>query len=1096
MDRGRARVKMRAMGLGRRIARAVGAGALIAACFAGGTLLRLAHSPVALPDWVLTRIEARASRDLGGARAELGEVALGWDRAAGALRLVVREATLSRDGRPLAVLPEARVAVGARALLGGAVRPRSLALDGLELDAARDGSGRWSLAWGGGGGALPRDGAALLAAVDAAMDAPALEGLAEIALRDVRVRVSDAATGLSEVVAGDAMLARDGPGARLDLSARGEGSGAELTATLRRDAAGGRAAVALEGLTIAALREALPEVRALRLADGSLRADARIALGVDGVAGPIEGHVEASDLTVAGRRSERLRLGFAWTPGDRRIALPELTLRSEDLSLAASGQAILEAGLVGPMQLQLRLSEAVLDPEGLFEHPVRFDDGVVEARLSQRPLALRVGQAMVTGPAGLARGSADLTFPDGRPAGAVDAEVPAMAVGDLRPLWPEGLAPEARRWFRENLIDGRARDVRAALRLTPGAAPRVAASLAFEEGTVLYMRTMPPAERARGAIQVTGGRVSIRVDAGSVPALGPDASPSPELGRVDVAGTRIVLPDALSRPPEGRVDLRARARVGDVLTLLDNPPFRLLTRLRRSSALASGVAEARVSVVLPLRRGNAPADVDWRVDARLRDVTSDRIVPGRRLDADALTLTADARAVAVAGRMRLEGMPFEGRWRQALPPPATEPPDPDAPPRAVALPEPGRVRGTATVTPAGLARLGVAPAALRLDGTARAVVDVTIPQGSPPRLRIESDLAGLAVSLPAIGWRKAAGTRADLALDAVLGDAPEVRSLTLDAPGLSAEGRLAFAGGALAEGRFDAVRTPWFRGVVTLTGRGRGVAPAVVVRGGRADLRGALDALDGGGGGGGGGEGAPVTVSLDRLQVTDAIALTDLRADLRGGAGRFSGAVNGAAAVSGALAPRDGGTAVQVDAADAGAALRAAGLFRDARGGRMRLILTPGPAPGVLDGTVRGEGITVRDAPALASLLQALSVVGLVQQLAGQGLPFETVEADIQLRPGGVVLRRGAAVGPAMSITADGAFDTGRGRLDLQGVVSPIYFVNGLFGALFSRRDEGLFGFSYRLTGATASPQVSVNPLSILTPGRFRDIFRRAPPGG
>jgi hypothetical protein len=32
------------------------------------------------------------------------------------------------------------------------------------------------------------------------------------------------------------------------------------------------------------------------------------------------------------------------------------------------------------------------------------------------------------------------------------------------------------------------------------------------------------------------------------------------------------------------------------------------------------------------------------------------------------------------------------------------------------------------------------------------------------------------------------------------------------------------------------------------------------------------------------------------------------------------------------------------------------------------------------------------------------------------------------------------------------------------------------------------------LTGPSENPQVTVNPLSILTPGLFRDIFRRPPP--
>ena len=76
----------------------------------------------------------------------------------------------------------------------------------------------------------------------------------------------------------------------------------------------------------------------------------------------------------------------------------------------------------------------------------------------------------------------------------------------------------------------------------------------------------------------------------------------------------------------------------------------------------------------------------------------------------------------------------------------------------------------------------------------------------------------------------------------------------------------------------------------------------------------------------------------------------------------------------------------------------------------------------------------------------------------------------------------------------DGTYDLARRSLEMQGVVSPLYVVNGLIGAIFAPRREGLFGFSYRLTGQAENQQVFVNPLSILTPGVFRDIFRSPPP--
>ena len=81
-----------------------------------------------------------------------------------------------------------------------------------------------------------------------------------------------------------------------------------------------------------------------------------------------------------------------------------------------------------------------------------------------------------------------------------------------------------------------------------------------------------------------------------------------------------------------------------------------------------------------------------------------------------------------------------------------------------------------------------------------------------------------------------------------------------------------------------------------------------------------------------------------------------------------------------------------------------------------------------------------------------------------------------------------------MGLSLDGVYDIATRYFDFEGVVSPFYLVNGMMGGIFSARREGLFGFTYRLTGTPENSAVSVNPLSVFTPGIFREIFRRPPP--
>jgi hypothetical protein len=156
------------------------------------------------------------------------------------------------------------------------------------------------------------------------------------------------------------------------------------------------------------------------------------------------------------------------------------------------------------------------------------------------------------------------------------------------------------------------------------------------------------------------------------------------------------------------------------------------------------------------------------------------------------------------------------------------------------------------------------------------------------------------------------------------------------------------------------------------------------------------------------------------------------------------------------------------------------------------MTLTPRPDAGY-DGDATLTNVRIRNAPVLAELLSAVSIVGLLEQLNGTGILFAEADARFRLSPGGVDIRRAAAVGASMGVSLSGVYRAATRQLDMQGVISPLYLFNGI-GAILTRRGEGLFGVTYRITGPTADPSVSVNPLSILTPGMFREIFRRPPP--
>ena len=148
---------------------------------------------------------------------------------------------------------------------------------------------------------------------------------------------------------------------------------------------------------------------------------------------------------------------------------------------------------------------------------------------------------------------------------------------------------------------------------------------------------------------------------------------------------------------------------------------------------------------------------------------------------------------------------------------------------------------------------------------------------------------------------------------------------------------------------------------------------------------------------------------------------------------------------------------------------------------------------GAFDGRLEINNARVADAPTIAALLNAVSVVGLIDELNGDGISFSEINADFRLSPTRITLREGSAVGASLGISMDGVFVPDTGVIQLQGVISPVYLLNAV-GSVLTRPGEGLFGFNYSVTGTTSDPTVFVNPLTALAPGMFRNLFRRAEP--
>ena len=159
------------------------------------------------------------------------------------------------------------------------------------------------------------------------------------------------------------------------------------------------------------------------------------------------------------------------------------------------------------------------------------------------------------------------------------------------------------------------------------------------------------------------------------------------------------------------------------------------------------------------------------------------------------------------------------------------------------------------------------------------------------------------------------------------------------------------------------------------------------------------------------------------------------------------------------------------------------------------------PLPNEEGNFVGRVGVTnfkVKEAPILAQLLSLGSLTGLFNTLSGEGLAFENFELPFQLSDGVLTVRDARVYGPALGMTGAGNIDLKNETVDLDGALVPAYTANSLLGdlpligdLLVGKEGEGIFALSYQVAGPFEATQITVNPLSALTPGFLRGIFRK-----
>lgn len=1057
---------------------------LVFAIVAGSLLI---GQEITAPSWLRQRVEEQAAEFLSGGSIRFGAIVvqLGTDLHP-RVRLTHTELR-DADGALIARIPEVSALISPRGiLLRREVLPQDITLVGAELYLRRDLAGAVALSFGPGQVAVGEAAGfvQLFESLDTAFERTALEALEHVAADGLIINYDDARAGRGWTVDGgqlDLALGRQTTslrGAVTLLSGRDYVTSLVLSYESPR---GSRAAAISLDLTDVAAEDIASQSAALSwlsVMKAPLSATLRAKIDDKGALGPLSARLEIGQGFVQPVPEVRpiaftsASTYLTYSPSQSTMFFDDLTVSTDWVSFNASGKATLadfENGLPGEMISQLRLGDIVLDPDDLYPEPVHFAEAAADVRLQLAPFRLDVGEASIDIDGQRLRVSGQVEAGAEGWSFGLDASLPRVDQARLVTYWPESVRPNTRGWFTSNLTSGILGNVSGSVRVRPGEPVEYAAGFEYQDVTARFMRALPPVQNAQGIATLVNHRFTLVLDAGQIAA--------PQGGLVEAGGSVFTIPDIRLRETPASVALRTTSSITAALALLDMPPFEFLTKANLPVTVADGRAQVEGGIDLALKNVLGPGEVQFDLNATLLDARSEVLVPGHVIAGTGLRVHAVNAGMTLEGPVRIGGLPAEVRLERSF---GTGPETPTV------------IEGTVELSQRFIDEFRIGLPDDMVSGVGRGEVRIDLAPEAPPRIRLTSDLAGLGLSLPAVRWRKPAEANGTLIAEGVLGDLPVIERLDIDVAGLVAEGAITLRpdSGGLDRASFASVRLgSWLNAPVDLVGRGAGWPIGIEIGGGSLDLRRANF-------GSSGSDGGPITVALDRLQVTEGIALRQFRGefDAAGGfSGQFSARINDGGPVRGTVVPQNGQSAVRILGDDAGAVLAGAGMLETAHGGSLDMTLVPTGETGNYDGVLEIGNIRLRDAPALASLLDAVSIVGLLQQMDGQGLAFSDVDAEFRITPDRIIVTRSSAVGVGLGISLDGIYTIATTGMDFQGVISPFYLINSI-GSVLTRPGEGLVGFNFTMTGPVGTPVVAVNPLSILTPGMFREIFRRAPP--
>ncbi|WP_416796836.1 hypothetical protein [Ciceribacter azotifigens] len=709
---------------------------------------------------------------------------------------------------------------------------------------------------------------------------------------------------------------------------------------------------------------------------------------------------------------------------------------------------------------------------------------------------LQLDTLSVSTPMGQMTGSLRARFFEGEgPEISFGARFANMQTTVIKQLWPYWIADKPRRWVLANIFGGTVTEGSVQVFIPRGRmsveprplhldANELQISFDIVNARMNVTGDIPPLRDTDAHFELAGPKVTTIIKSAT--------SYFPSGRSVKVEGGELVLGEIYTKPLMADIKIAVAGSADSVAELVSFRPINALKRVGFEAADFKGTVKGTAEVRLGLISEQNPPEPAWKAHLDLAGVDLAKPFSGRKIDNLNAALDVDPRAAHLEGKADIDGVPMELA--------VTEPVEDD--------PEFRRERHVKVVLDD---KAGVRHFAPGLDQIIDGPVTVELDRIDEKRQAVSADLSRAALTVPWLGWTKGAGIAAKVKFEVTDGEKQSViDKFVLDGDGFGVSGAMTVGKNGLVSADLSRVRLSPSDDYSVVVRQAKG-GYQVAVNGKSADVRSLIDRMKSPGEGGDGDAGADPSVridgKLDRMIGFGDETLSNVTLDYASRSGKlsaldFSAITAKGQAVVGQMRRPSGLGEVSVTSGDAGAVARFANLYSRMNGGLLNLKMKEN-ANGIWNGSVDLRNFSLDNEQRLQSIVSTPADAdgrslnkAVKRDIDVSSARFQRGFVRLIYSDGTLRIENGVVRGEQVGATFQGLVRDSQGRIDLTGTFMPAYGLNRLFAELpvigillGNGRDRGLLGITFKLTGATEQPKLVVNPLSIIAPGVFRQIF-------